>query len=788
MAGPGLLNDGWDIDPNLLATMAGNAGDPTWTPGAAPADMTLAPAIAQPAATMADSGGGFWKGLSDAGSTLGLALGGGIDPSITGEAAGMAGRRALLNFSLAMLANSGPSYTPRNFGQILASGLGAAASANQYTEEQRLKAQQIGATLALKAGQMKIQEYLAGLTGAKAAKELGVAAKVSAAAQGGGDTTPAGVVSPPGAIPEVPEGAYGQGGPDTTPVPPEYLPFYQEASARTGIPVDVLIAQGRQESSFRADARGKAGEIGLGQVKPSTAQAPGGGVAPVDPAKLTDPRTAINFQADYLRSKIPPGTDPSDPAAIRRALIGYNGGGDPNYVANVTRYLSPPTAAAPRTQMAGPGAGAAAAPGGAAAPAPSSTPPSPGTGVVGPPAATPPATVNAAPPTAPLIPRATLAPPDFSDIPGRHASVDATYREQLANTANAMDPAFREKAETEKRAGHEAINAEVANRKAAYAKESAEFDAKQNEAEAKLVAENQRSAAQIAAQDRRDAAERQNRLDVEAAKAKAAIDTAHATNIGHIMAERLKVSGADAEAARQLASKVDQLELVAPVIMQGGPDFIADKHPEVRDVLRQFNAGTSDQWAKWNAQDTWQQVMKQLQVGANAAFKGSVSDYEERIAGASFQTLSQDPQNIPIALGMLRAAINRKQVIDALRNDYASSPQGKANGTAGMEQWVNSQLPGYDPKHPLDPPPLFLKPPPLTAPALRPGTPERAAAEAADTAATKAYVDDPEKARGIPFQLWQTIKGADGKDQRVLGWAVKGPDGRWHTQQFQRGG
>ena len=137
---------------------------------------------------------------------------------------------------------------------------------------------------------------------------------------------------------------------------------------------------------------------------------------------------------------------------------------------------------------------------------------------------------------------------------------------------------------------------------------------------------------------------------------------------------------------------------------------------------------------------------------------------------------------------MLRAAINRKQQIDALRNDYASSPQGKANGTAGMEQWVNSQLPGFDPKHPLDPPPLFQKPAPLTAPAFRPGTPERAAAEAADTAATQEYVNDPDKARGIPFQLWQTIKGADGKDQRVLGWAVKGPDGRWHTQAFQRGG
>ena len=73
-----------------------------------------------------------------------------------------------------------------------------------------------------------------------------------------------------GANATLPPGAYGQGGPNDVPVPKELLPLYQEASARTGIPVDVLIAQGRQESSFNPNAVGKAGEIGLGQIKPST--------------------------------------------------------------------------------------------------------------------------------------------------------------------------------------------------------------------------------------------------------------------------------------------------------------------------------------------------------------------------------------------------------------------------------------------------------------------------------------------------------------------------------------
>jgi len=175
-----------------------------------------------------------------------------------------------------------------------------------------------------------------------------------------------------GGTPAVPGGAYGTGGGNTATVPPELMPHFQEASARTGIPVDVLIAQARQESSFNANAVGGAGEIGIGQILPSTARNPGYGLPGVDPAALKDPRTNINFQADYLKALLPPGADPKDPAAIRAALLRYNGGGDPNYVNNVTRYLPAPggttTAAAPAPRgvaaripgavdVAGPGAG-----------------------------------------------------------------------------------------------------------------------------------------------------------------------------------------------------------------------------------------------------------------------------------------------------------------------------------------------------------------------------------------------------------------------------------------------
>ena len=154
-----------------------------------------------------------------------------------------------------------------------------------------------------------------------------------------------------GAYP-APGGAYGAGGPGANiEVPKEYLPYYAEASKETGIPAEVLIAQHRQESGFNPNARGKAGEIGIGQVMPATAMAPGYGMDPVDPATLTDPRSNIMFSARYLKARMR--GDPGDPETQRRAFVAYNGGGDPNYVANVTRYLP---ASYGQTQVASGGA------------------------------------------------------------------------------------------------------------------------------------------------------------------------------------------------------------------------------------------------------------------------------------------------------------------------------------------------------------------------------------------------------------------------------------------------
>jgi hypothetical protein len=70
----------------------------------------------------------------------------------------------------------------------------------------------------------------------------------------------------------------------------------RHASAN-GVPLNLARAVIRIESNFRANARGSAGEVGLMQIKPSTARAMGyGGSA----NGLYDPETNIKYGMKYL--------------------------------------------------------------------------------------------------------------------------------------------------------------------------------------------------------------------------------------------------------------------------------------------------------------------------------------------------------------------------------------------------------------------------------------------------------------------------------------------------------
>jgi hypothetical protein len=123
-----------------------------------------------------------------------------------------------------------------------------------------------------------------------------------------------------------PISGFGENPPANAPrAPKEYLPMIASASQRYGVPPEILIALITQESGFNAGATGSSGEIGLGQIMPSTAKSIG-----VDPNTLRDPATNIDTAAKYLAKVAGKDIDWHDPKQAAAALTRYNGGGDPN--------------------------------------------------------------------------------------------------------------------------------------------------------------------------------------------------------------------------------------------------------------------------------------------------------------------------------------------------------------------------------------------------------------------------------------------------------------------------
>ena len=118
-----------------------------------------------------------------------------------------------------------------------------------------------------------------------------------------------------------------------------------EAAAKRGIPINLALAMFNQESSFDPNLTGGAEEIGLGQIRPSTARNPGYGMTGVDPATLVGSENIdnnVNFALDYLKAKGLAGgaSNLNDPTQRRTALAAYNGGGDPNYVQHVMSRMN----------------------------------------------------------------------------------------------------------------------------------------------------------------------------------------------------------------------------------------------------------------------------------------------------------------------------------------------------------------------------------------------------------------------------------------------------------------
>jgi membrane-bound lytic murein transglycosylase B len=102
----------------------------------------------------------------------------------------------------------------------------------------------------------------------------------------------------------------------------------QNASDATGVPAELLLAVMNRETGGNTaspdTATSSTGARGLFQILPSTAAAPGFGVAPLDPAALTDPNSNAMFAAQYLAGLYHAGGNSWDVAVQRYSGNSYN--------------------------------------------------------------------------------------------------------------------------------------------------------------------------------------------------------------------------------------------------------------------------------------------------------------------------------------------------------------------------------------------------------------------------------------------------------------------------------
>lgn len=173
-------DDYQDIDPSIFATDAVSVASPdtprmpslrpadgdgaTATQGTDTTPLGPAPAPTDGGTPPAPEAPGFFERLQRGIGKVGWTLGGG-DPGLANlspEQQQAAGARALLNMGISMLARSGPTWEPRNFGEILAGGLAAAQEAPTREEsivgQQAMAAQEMGLKRAQLANQTMVAQ------------------------------------------------------------------------------------------------------------------------------------------------------------------------------------------------------------------------------------------------------------------------------------------------------------------------------------------------------------------------------------------------------------------------------------------------------------------------------------------------------------------------------------------------------------------------------------------------------------------------------------------------------
>jgi soluble lytic murein transglycosylase-like protein len=591
-----------------------------------------------------------------------------------------AGRHALLRFGIDMLAASGKSYAPKDFGTVLAAGLGGAQQAQQESENRAYYGRGAAQQLAQQAFQNRI-------AAAKEALPLLIAgqnAQIPNPLVGGGGK-PNTSISTAAAVP-----AYG-GAANAPQMPAEYEPYFQEASKATGIPVEVLKAQAAQESGFNPDAKGAAGEVGLFQIKPDTARKPGFGMQGVsDPAVLRDPRTNIMFGAQYLKARAG-NADLSTPAGQAAALQAYNGGGDKNYVANVFRYMpkggtqvaaatpppAAPAAATPpgRVQVATADTGTKTD----ATPAPVASTPvgdlglvkDPVTGNVSTPNAGGLGTGAAAPaaPAAPGLPSfeqwQTQHPrtvnPDLYNVPAPDLaalkSAQDTAAQQLSLARAGRGGDVNKSLSDYNTAAKAVTDAQAAATKAsAELRQKAQADLDNNDRQL-YDAEMQRQ--QTAAENDKN---RQNQIDLKNVEAEQARKTASAASENSFVLDTRKKLTDERSAAQETVDNLGLLDNLSKAAGTATPlDSLSWGGMPLRQWLLQKNLGSPEQIARWGAQQAYEAAINQTVIGLRKGVSmGALSDRDLSFLQGMSPSVLQRPDTREAVTAYLRSAQLRK--------------------------------------------------------------------------------------------------------------------------------
>lgn len=723
-------------------------------------DDTFMPADASPAPSGGGGGDGWFdrmiQGLPTAAARVGNALGGGEFgiADLTPEQRTNAGNRALLNFGLNMLANSGYSPHRRGVAEIFAGGAQAAQQSLHATEQGIAQRQTQGFNTQIKLRQLGILEQdrqlklmllKEKLDAFQRMRGINVVPGSGDGADAGGGTTDAASIQVSDEVPAAAKpllqliAARESGG-----RPNVYYgnTTFDDLSKFPDWP-GVALPDGR-----RTHAAGKY------QFQPGTWQRTAGGAGITDFSEVNQDRAAYVLASGEYRRR----TGRELTADLQ----------DPGRADGVLQTLTPhwpvlkglTAAALPRggsgsVQVAGPGVPTSPAGAGGtdqddtffpppiAAPAPGGSAPTPA-----------PQGQGAAPLNAPA-PGSTppeLDPMDAEDARAqaridrlrKDADRDFRLQERLAKASadpSKTLPGVAKGYEERRDALNKeqlALETERRKRKDALAKEG-----RDRTAAAALKDQEHKQAMELEQQK----AEHIRQLEVQ--KAASLKDHTFDTTNATIDADKLKKSADIAVAARSQRNAIEQMEALLPGL--GGPNYVAQTWPQVYQVAQMLGMGPQSVTDKMPGWAAFSAIVNRVAGEMRPTGSGALSDRELDIYRSAFPTLAQSDEGRRLILSLMKTAAARKEQEHEFRENYFQTKKTTANVSTAMDEPPEKGGLGY----------MIKRPPALTG------------NDAKDEEAAQGYVEG--VTPGTVYFIWRPT-GAQGKP--AMTWAVQGDDRR----------